>query len=99
MPNPPNNDITAAEHALPDRDAFDQSILRQIAVNRARTPTERFQALCDLLDAARAMAPSDPESRQRRLRVKAAREQEREQWRAEYRRLFAENRTDAESGI
>ncbi len=78
---------------------FDRSILRQIAVNRARTPTERFMALCDLLDATRAMAPSDPAARERRLRVKAARMKEREQWRAEYRRLFAANRPDSEPGV
>ena len=35
---------------------FKRSIARQIEINRARTPTERFLALCDLLDAARAMA-------------------------------------------
>lgn len=77
---------------------FKKSILRQIAINRARTPTERFLALCDLLDAARAMAPMDPAAQERRARVKAAREQERELWRAEYRRLFAANRTDSPSG-
>ncbi|HEX4792965.1 MAG TPA: hypothetical protein VH370_04185 [Humisphaera sp.] len=73
---------------------FDKSILRQIAINRARTPTERFLALCDLLDAARAMAPTDPAARERRMRARAARLQEKEQWRAEYRRLFAANRAD-----
>ena len=78
---------------------FDRSILRQIELNRSRTPTERFQALCDLLDAARDMAPTDPAARERRIRVKAARQKEREQWRAEYRRLFAANRTDAEPGV
>jgi hypothetical protein len=78
---------------------FEQSILRQIAVNRARTPTERFLALCDLLDAAREMAPNDAAARERRLRVKAARLQEREQWRAEYRRLFAANRADSSPGV
>ncbi len=77
---------------------FDQSILRQIAINRARTPTERFQALCDLLDAARAMAPTDPAARERQIRVKAARLREREEWRAEYRRLFAANRSDPAAG-
>jgi hypothetical protein len=77
---------------------FKKSILRQIAINRARTPTERFLEMCDLLDAARAMAPIDPAAQERRARVKAAREQERELWRAEYRRLFAANRTDSPSG-
>jgi hypothetical protein len=80
-------------------DRFDASILRQIEINRSRTPTQRFEALCDLLDAARAMAPNDAAARERRLRIKAAREKEREQFRAEYRRLFAANRTDASSGV
>ena len=82
-----------------DGSGFDQSILRQIEINRARTPTQRFQALCDLLDAARAMAPTDPAARERRMRVKAARQEEKERWRAEYRRLFVANRHDAESGL
>jgi hypothetical protein len=77
---------------LPSDAAFRESILRQIAINRARTPTERFEAVCDLLDAAREMAPTDPAARERRLRVKAARDREREQFRAEWRRLFAANR-------
>lgn len=82
-----------------DHDGFKQSILRQIALNRARTPTERFAALCDLHDAARSMAPSDSDARERRVRAKAARQQQREQWRAEYRRLFAANRADASTGV
>ncbi len=80
-------------------DDFKQSIIRQIAVNQSRTPTERFLALCDLLDAARAMAPPDPAARERRLRVKAARDLEREQWRAEYRRLYVANRADPAPGV
>ena len=77
---------------------FKRSIARQIEINRARTPTERFLALCDLLDAARAMAPTDPAALERQARVKAARRREKELWRAEYRRLFAANRTDSSSG-
>jgi hypothetical protein len=80
---------------LPSNARFEQSIRRQIELNRSRTPNERFLALCDLLDAARAMAPTDPAARERQRRVKAAREHEREQSRAEYRRLFAANRTDS----
>jgi hypothetical protein len=38
-------------------------------------------------------------ARERRLRIKAAREKEREQFRAEYRRLFAANRADAPPGV
>jgi hypothetical protein len=79
---------------LPTDEDFQQSIRRQIAINRARTPTQRFLAMCDLLDAARAMAPTDEASRQRRLRAKAAREREKEKWRAEYRRLAALNLGD-----
>ena len=74
---------------LPDRSIFERSVREQIALNRARTPTERFQALCDLLDTVRAMAPNDPEARQRRLRALAAREQEREQFRDHLKRLIA----------
>lgn len=82
-----------------DNALFEESILRQIAINRSRTPTERFLALCELLEAARAMAPTDAEARERQQRVQAAREQEREQWRAEYRRLFAANRAEPTSGL
>jgi hypothetical protein len=80
-------------------DGFEQSIQRQIALNRSRTPTERFLALCDLLDAARALAPTGPEARERRLRAKAVRDLEREQWRAECRRLAAAERAGAPQGI
>jgi hypothetical protein len=80
---------------LPSRGIFDRSILEQIALNQARTPTQRMQALCDLLDAARAMAPKDPESRARRVRAQTAREQNREQLRAQLRRLIAAQRADA----
>lgn len=84
---------------MTERDkASQESIARQIEINRARTPTERFLALCDLLDAARAMALADPAARERQARIRAAREQEKELWRAEYRRLFAANRTDPASG-
>lgn len=70
-------------------DLFDQSIREQIALNQARTPTERFMALCDLLDAARAMAPRDAAACERRRRAMAAREHQREQWRAQFRRFLA----------
>lgn len=78
---------------------FEQSIRRQIAVNRERTPTQRMVALCDLLDFARAMAPQDPVARERRRRALEAREQDREQWRAQYRRLFAAQRVNAPSSV
>src|SRR4051812_30229523 len=66
---------------------FEESVRCQIELNRKRTPEQRFLALCALLDSARAMAPTDQASRHRRLRVSAHRQIQREQWRAEYRRL------------
>jgi hypothetical protein len=84
---------------LPDRARFERSIREQIALNRARTPTQRFLALCDLLDAARAMAPRGPEARARRLRALAARQLERERWRAEIRRLAAAQQFDVDAGV
>lgn len=83
----------------PGRDAFHRSVLEQIALNRARTPTERMLALCDLLDAARALAPRGAEARARRRRSQALRQQQREQLRAEFRRLLATRRSDAASGV
>ena len=82
-----------------DPASFERTIHDQIAVNRARTPTQRFQALCDLLDAARAMAPRDDAAGQRRLRALAARDLERKQWRARYRQLAAAQRSDADPGV
>lgn len=80
-------------------DGFERSIREQIALNQARTPTERFQALCDLLDAARAMAPRGPEARERRLRALAARQRDREELRAFCRRCLAAGQPDAPSGV
>ena len=78
-----------------DSTLFDRSIAEQIAINQARTPTERFRALCDLLDAARAMAPKGPEAEDRRRRAEAIRQQSKEQWRAELRKIVAAQRNDA----
>ena len=83
----------------PDAARLERSIREQIAVNRARTPSERFRALCDLLDAARAMAPTGPEARERRLRTLAARQLERERWRARFRQLAAAQQFDADAGV
>ncbi len=80
---------------LPANTVFERSIARQIELNRSRTPSERFEALCDLLDAVRAMAPDDPEARARRRRALLARQHEREQWRAEFRRHLARQRPGA----
>ena len=82
----------------PSRDAFQRSIDEQIAINQARTPSERFVALCELLDAARAMAPRGPEAEERRRRANKAREIEREQWRERLRKFIASQRTDAGDG-
>ena len=76
----------------PDAKPFERSIRLQIELNRARTPTERFLALCDLLDAARAMAPTGPEADQRRLRALERRQREREQLRATFRAIIAGER-------
>lgn len=78
---------------------FRRSILQQIQRNLARTPTERFQAFCDLLDAARAMAPDDPAARARRRRAVAARQRDREKLRAYFRQLIAAGRADHPAGI
>ncbi|HWL92787.1 MAG TPA: hypothetical protein VNT79_04570 [Phycisphaerae bacterium] len=84
---------------LPEADAFTRSIQEQIRVNQARTPTERFLALCDLLDAARAMAPRGPEARERRRRALLARQQDRENLREFCRRLVAAGATNAGAGV
>ena len=73
---------------------YDQSIRRQIEINQARTPTQRFQALCDLLDAVREMAPRDPASCERRRRALQAREREKEQFREQCRRWASAQRDD-----
>lgn len=71
---------------------------RQIEENRARTPTERFLALCSLLDAVEAMAPTDELSQQRSQRVLARRGREKEEWRAYFRRLAAAERRESSPG-
>jgi hypothetical protein len=76
-------------------DLFQRSILEQIAINQARTPSQRFVALCELLDSARAMAPKGPEAQEQRRRAAAARELERERWREQCRQIIAAQRADA----
>lgn len=78
---------------------FEQSILSQIALNRARTPTQRFLAMCELLDAARAMAPADEAARERRRRAMMARQRDREEWHAQCRRFAAAQRRGDTTGI
>lgn len=77
---------------------FQQSIAEQIALNQSRTPSERFEALCELLDFARAIAPTGPEAQERRRRAQAARELDREQWRARCRQFLASQREGPEAG-
>lgn len=77
---------------------FQRSIKEQIALNQARTPSQRFEALCDLLDFARAIAPTGPEAQERRQRVEAARQLDREQWRVRCRQFLASQRSDPEAG-
>jgi len=79
--------------------SFERSIARQISLNQARSPAERLAALCDLLDTVRAMAPGDPAARERRRRALAVRQHDREQLRAQLRRLLTARRTDAAPGI
>ena len=74
---------------------FRRSIQQQIAINQARTPTERFRALCRLLDAARAMAPKDQAARERRRRALIAREKDKGKWREQCRRYLASGGNDA----
>ena len=81
-----------------DEKAFARSIREQIAQNQSRTPSQRFNALCDLLEVARAMAPDDAEARARR-RALAARQLDRERWHEQCRRLLATQRADASTGV
>ena len=78
---------------------FNRSIDQQIALNRARTPDQRLAALCDLLDAARSMAPQDAEAKEHRRRVQALRQREREQWRERCRQILAAQRVGAQPGL
>jgi hypothetical protein len=90
-------DSPAALASLDDQSR--RSIERQIDLNQQRSPTERFLALCELLDFVHATAPSDPVAQERRRRVMRPRQRAREQWRAEYRRLAATHRIDASGGV
>jgi hypothetical protein len=82
-----------------NRDMFQRSVNEQIAINQARTPTQRFQALCDLLDFARAMAPKGPEAQARRRLALAAREREKDKLREFLRRHIARQRSDDSTGV
>jgi hypothetical protein len=73
---------------------FRRNVLEQIAINQARTPTERCRALCGLLDSARAMAPKDDAARERRRRALIAREKAKRKWREQCRRYLASGGAD-----
>jgi hypothetical protein len=68
---------------------FDEEALREIRVNQSRTPTERFKALCALLEAERAKALHDLAFRERLRQAQAVREKERKAFRALLRRIVA----------
>ena len=78
---------------------FDRSIRSQIQLNQARTPTQRLEALFELHDSAREMAPRDAAAGERRRRARQARRREREEWRAQLRRLAAAERAGTSAGI
>jgi hypothetical protein len=77
---------------------FQRSIDRQIAINQSRTPSQRLESLCELLDFARAIAPVGLEAEQRRRRADSVRQFEREQWRVQCRQFLATQRAIAETG-
>jgi hypothetical protein len=77
---------------------FQRSIDEQIALNQSRTPSERFKSLCDLLDFARAIAPMGIEAQQRRRRIEAARQHDREQWRVRCRQFLTSQRAKPDTG-
>lgn len=74
---------------LPDPSQFERSVREQIAINRARTPTERMQAFWDLMDSAAALAPGGERGRMLRARSAALRERDRELMRDHFRHLLA----------
>ena len=67
---------------------YQASILQQIRQNQARSSDERFNAMCDLIDAAWSLAPKNPDAHERRLRLQRQREREREQLREFCRKHF-----------
>jgi hypothetical protein len=83
---------------LPSDGAFRRSICRQIRLNQARTPGERLDALCDLIDAARSLAQTDDAAQHRRRAVSSTRAKDKEQWREQCRRFLAAERIDAQDG-
>lgn len=82
----------------PSAAAFQRSIDHQIRINQARTPGERLDALCELMDIARAMAPTGVEAEHRRRSIRVAREKEKERWREQCRRHIAAQRAGSQDG-
>jgi hypothetical protein len=80
-------------------DPFERARRKQAAANRERTPTERFEALCALLDFADQTAPRDAAAVERRRQVLLVRTVEKEKWREQLRRLAASQRDEASTGI
>jgi hypothetical protein len=78
--------------------ACERSRRLQIEINRQRTPTQRFEALCALLDAVAEMAPKDPAAVERRRRAFLAHQRQRELWREQHRRFLATHRDDTLDG-
>jgi hypothetical protein len=78
--------------------AFERARMLQITANRERTPTQRFKALCELLDLAAEMAANDPAGAERRRRAFDAHQKKRELWREQHRRFLAAHRDDAVGG-
>jgi hypothetical protein len=73
----------------PPGDHFQRSIREQIAINRARTPTERLLEASRLLDEEYEAAKHDPEIRARIDRRLAEAERGREEFRAHLKRMMA----------
>lgn len=83
---------------MPSAKVFQRSIDQQIAMNQARNPSQRFEALCTLMDAARTLAPTGVEAENRRHLAEAARQLDRERWRDKCRQFLATQRADAWTG-
>lgn len=71
------------------------SIREKVAINQQRTPTERFLAMCDLMDFIRATARMDPKSIERRRRKRLARDEQRKRDHAAIRAIVARTRAEA----
>jgi len=91
--------LPCAQVLMSDKNPFNEAIRGQIAANLARTPSDRFMSLCELLDLAREMAPRDPISQERRSRALRARSLQQEQRHADFRRFIATQRANASQSV